>query len=221
VGYVDGGQKFGWIFGPRFEIGPDQRSGWIGRLFEIGPDPKPKFSHTTVQRSVQASLVVPGWTRSLKINYKTFWIDTDGNSRLVESGAFSVKLPGDYAAITQKLLAPSGERRIPFIEPPLGINGQQRVVRLQAGKPGDILIRGRHLWRNPKVFIGGQSAKTVTVLPDMNGLSAHFDSITIPANKSQENFDLSVVTSEGIATLPGAVEIFTDMNRSQPANNPK
>ena len=71
-----------------------------------------------------------------------------------------------------------------------------------------------------KVFIGAQSADIVTVLPDMNGLSAHFNTILIPPNKSQENFDLSVVTSEGIATLPGAVEIFTDINPSQSAENP-
>ena len=149
VAYADGGEKFGWIFGPRFEIGPDQKRGWI---FEIGPDQKPKFSHTTVQRSVQASLVVPGWTRTLNINYKTYWVDRDGISRLVNEGTIPVKLPGDDAAITAKLLAASGERRIPFIEPPIGLNGQRQVIRLQAKQPGDILIRGRHLWRNPESF---------------------------------------------------------------------
>lgn len=53
----------------------------------------------------------------------------------------------------------------------------------------------------------------MTVLPDMNGLSAHFNSLTLPPDKSYDNLslDLSVATSEGIAVLHGGVEIFSDV----------
>jgi hypothetical protein len=187
----------------------------LGPRFEIGSDAKPKFSHTTVQHSIQASIVVPGWTRRLDIAYTASWLDGNGNTHSVGGGNLQVKLPGDDAAITAKLLTASGERRLPFIEPPIDSENKLQVMRLQAQKPGDVLIRGRHLWRNPKVFLGAQPADALSIHPDMNGISAHFNSVAVPLSaKSQADLvlDLSVVTSEGVAILPGAIEIFSGTN---------
>ena len=62
------------------------------------------------------------------------------------------------------------------------------------------------------MFLGGQPADDVKVLPDMSGLSAHFNSVSMPPSKPKEVpfADIVVVTSEGIATLPTAVQIFAD-----------
>jgi hypothetical protein len=197
VAYSDRGERFGWLLGPRFEIGRNGRA---------------KFAHTAAQHSVQLSIVVPGWTQTFDIAYKTYWVDRHGRSHEGDGGRLSVTLPGDDTAITTNLLAATGDRRIPFIEPPMDSKHQFQRWRVQAKQPADILIYGANLWRNPRVFLGGQPADSVTVLPDMRGLSARFNSITMPLTKSNETpyLDLAVVTSEGIATLKEAVEVFPD-----------
>jgi hypothetical protein len=199
VAYSDG-KKFGWIVGPRFELG---RHG------------KPVFNQTTVQRSVQASLVVPGATRKLRIPYETCWIGLDGKETCDATGkSFEASLPGDDAAITTRLLADTGTRRLPYVEPPINARNQRQVYRLQANNPGELVIRGANLWRNPAVFIGGQPAETVKVLPDMSGLRVRIDKVVMPPAKAKENpfVDLTVVTSEGIATLRDIVQIVSDTN---------
>src|SRR5262249_41498479 len=102
VAYSDAGSRFGWILGPRFEIGPK------GQV---------QFNHTSIQRSVQVSLIVPGWARRITIPYKASWV---GESSTVSttSGEFQVDVPGDDSTITTRLLALTGERRVPFIDPP-------------------------------------------------------------------------------------------------------
>jgi hypothetical protein len=197
VAYTDEGSKFGWLLGPRFEIGNDG---------------KPRFTHTSVQHSVQTSIVVPGWARTLCLDYRTFWIGPDGSSREQKRGTIDVPIPGDDQAITAQLLAETGTPRTPFIEPQNSPVNERPMIRLQAGKPAEVMIRGQNLWRNPKVFIGGQSTEDVTVLPDMEGLSAKFTSVTMPPRKSKENpvVDLTVVTSEGIASLRSVVQIYPD-----------
>lgn len=73
-------------------------------------------------------------------------------------------------------------------------------------------MHGENLWRNPKVFVGAQAADSISVLPDMSGLSAHFNLIAMPPAKAKENplLDITVVTSEGIATLAGAAQVFPE-----------
>jgi len=88
----------------------------------------------------------------------------------------------------------------------------------QNSKPGGdqtILIHGAELWRNPKVFVGSQQADRVDVLPDMNGLLAHFNTVTYPPTESGEGSlasqalqTLTVVTSFGYDEAVGAVRIL-------------
>ena len=197
VAYTDEGLKFGWLLGPRFEIGNDG---------------KPRFAHTAVQHSVQTSIIVPGWARTLSLEYRTLWIGPDGSAREQKRGSIEVLLPGDDKAITARLLAETGTQRTPFIEPLNSPVHERPTIRLQAGKPAEVLIRGQNLWRNPKVFIGGQGTEDVTVLPDMEGLAAKFATVNMPPRKSKENpvVDLTVVTSEGVAALRSVVQIYPD-----------
>jgi hypothetical protein len=207
VAYSDRGAQFGWILGPRFIMSAKG---------------KPQFSHTTVQHSVQVSLAVPGWITSLKLPYRTSWVAGNGSASTTEASPWKyihVDLPGDDAAITAQLLAAQGTRRTPFIEPMIDDDNKLQVLRLRANQPADILIRGRDLWRNPRVFLGTQLAHPVHVLPDMSGLSAHFDAVAMPPKTPKGDpqvLDLSVVTSEGMATLPRAVEVIAEAAATAP-----
>jgi hypothetical protein len=187
-----GTKEFGWILGPRWEIGS---SG------------EPEFNHTPAQHSVQVSIVVPGWVRQLQIGYTTSWVDKDGDYLPGESGTLDLELPGDDTTVTTRLLSTTGTRREPIIETPIGNTLQ--ITKVRDKQPTDILIHGQNLWRNPRVFIGAQPATLVQVLPDMKGLSARFNEIVMPPHAPGQNVkvDLSVVTSEGVAVLPNAVEI--------------
>lgn len=202
VGFADtsesGTPHFGWILGPRFEIG---KSG------------KPTFTHTAVQHSVQAVLAVPGWMRHLPLSYNTYWVDASGNKTRKLSGSFEVDLPGSASALTSALLSTSNLPRLPLIEAPQAPDNSIHLTKAQAGKSVDLIIHGQELWRNPKVFVGGQPADSVSILPDMNGLSVHINAINMPPHKTNENplLDLNVVTSEGSSMLYGAVQVFTDL----------
>src|SRR5262249_17875844 len=97
-------------------------------------------------------------------------------------------------------------------EPPINHANEYQTVRVQATKTLDLLLRGQHLWRNPRVFLGGQPADTVEVLPGMNGLSVRFNSVGMPPQKGKDVqlVDVSVVTSEGASTLRNMVQIVPD-----------
>jgi len=71
------------------------------------------------------------------------------------------------------------------------------TMTITAEKPADILIRGNHLWRSTVVTLEGQPADNITVLPDMKGIVARFDSVSrqwVGADRR-----LWVFTSEGEA----------------------
>jgi hypothetical protein len=57
------------------------------------------------------------------------------------------------------------------------------------------LLLGRNLWRSSVVTLGNQTADRITVLPNMNGIIAHIDSVRKPPQTSQPVLD--VWTSEG------------------------
>ena len=79
------------------------------------------------------------------------------------------------------------------------------------GQKAHLVIHGRDLWRNPKVFVGEQEASNVSILPNMQGLLAEFDTLDLPprrvGDKSNSVVDLKVFTSNGLAMLNNAVEI--------------
>jgi hypothetical protein len=194
VAFSNGGKReFGWVLGPRYELGSNG---------------EPHFNHTTAQHSVQVSIVVPGWLRHLSIGYTTSWVNNDGATVAAgNDGTLNLELPGDDTAITARLLSTTGTQRKPIIEVPLG--NRLQAITVQEKQPADLVIRGQNLWRNPRVFIGSQAADLVQVLPDMNGLSAHFNTVVVPPHPGGQsiNRDLSVVTSEGTAMLPQGIEV--------------
>jgi hypothetical protein len=196
VGFADHGTRFGWILGPRFEIGPNAT---------------PVFNQTPAQHSAQVSVAVPGWMTTLPLSYTTSWVDKTGATHGERRGTFDISLPGTDQFLTGALLAALDPTpRPPVVAPELNADNSPKIQRLQGGQSGDLLVHGTDLWKNPKVFLGGQPADTVTVLPDMNGLSAHFNTVATPPRKAKDNptVDITVVTSTGKATLSNAAQIF-------------
>jgi hypothetical protein len=198
VGFADGITNFGWMLGPKFEI----------------RGAKVHFSHTHVQHSVQATVVVPAWWSELKLHQSYSWLNKKGVPYANKSCRdVCVSLPRDYAAITHALLARTDQSlNKPSILPRWNrdVTSGRNQITLEEGKDDTLLIRGRDLWRNPEVYIGGQQAAEVRVLPDMAGLRADFRSIRLPAAEKREaqTADLTVITSAGSTVLRDGVRIL-------------
>lgn len=225
VGYIHGRRQFGWLLGPRFFVENEQV----------------RYRHVPSQYSFNASIVVPAWWRSVKISGDYVWLKESGQeaSRTPlfqgveekrERNLVEIRLPRDLSAVTTALIdhLGRGTRR-----PEIYADGHTYV------REGDenvtMLVRGRDLWRNPKIFIGHQKADSYEVTPDMKGVVATFHKVQAPANMREAGIpvDLTVITSLGASTLrnvvtilPGRIdEVYQDPNlavrlRSQTLTRP-
>jgi hypothetical protein len=217
VGFLQGGntvgndddgssrQRFGWILGPRLETTTEGKAGL-------------RYRHTAQHHSVAVQVVAHAAITSLQfdlklyeITEKGYWIE-HGQAAPVEvlaNGAFAsgdrrilVSLPGDAEALVHGLLYEKDPATAgPFIAP-----GDWQV---QVGRPATIVIQGQNVWRDPQVFINGQRADEVAILPDLAGLSASFGKIAAPAGSPKKivTADLIVSTSQGTDVLQDSVVI--------------
>jgi hypothetical protein len=204
--------SFGWALGPRFEIGPR------GEAFRNTPHSGVRYRQAEAQHSVQATMAVPGWLDKIVFRYRVGWRDPSAqwpHPRETPWGpnkCLSIDLPRDYDAITSALLdRHESYDQVPTVLP--AKSGDPRVapyLLTEGEEKAAILIRGANLWRNPQVFIGGQKAETVLVLPDMGGLNVIFDKVRLPTtvDHGSARVDLTIVTSQGVARLPQAVQIL-------------
>lgn len=205
IGYTHQGPTFGWLIGPKFTI-------------EKGTA---VFLHTAARYTFTVSLVLPAWWNWVFITGTNAWIDENGNvtaqSELwpkdwkcgpePQIGCVKIRLPQRYSALTAALIGQSTRlSRSPelFVE-----RTDKIVVRADSGTQS-ILVRGLELWRNPEVLIGSQRADKVELLPDMEGLIATFNKVSMPPrqNQSAPTVDLMVATSFGVDTLRDLVVIL-------------
>jgi hypothetical protein len=198
--------SFGWALGPRFEIDPSC--------------PQVHYRQAAAQHSVQATLAVPGWWDRIVFRYQVSWRDPSAHcsaqrkmqTQWKEERCLTVDLSRDYEAITSALLGLHEAReQDPAILPAKAGDPRTAPYLLTEGEEkAALLIRGANLWRFPQVFIGGQKAETVAVLPDMGGLYATFDKVRLPTtvDRGSARVDLTIVTSQGVARLPQAVQIL-------------
>ena len=182
------------------------------------------------QRPSQVSQLVlvsvPAYLDTLVLWVETGWLDRDSNpigpppqppdpagTRLREDeglrhlARMTVALPPDYEAIDT--LVVGGTRRQGPVIDDLYFAGRAPVVRACHG--ADILIPGERLWRSTSVTLGGQIANKITVLPDMRGIVATFESVVPPPGAkpaSESAATVAVWTSEGRDDVPVPVEIL-------------
>jgi len=198
VGYTKGKTEFGWILGPKIHI---TRKGEF------------TVRHTPVQHSFQVTIVVPAWVDAISLTGKYFWLDDDGQTGTgsdLWKEKIDVRLPADPSVITS-VLVKDQSRYKPIISTPWGPYDKDNKILVHAGEETTLLIRGRDLWRSPKVFIGGQAANKIQIFPDMEGLIATFGPIKMPPQKDEivnPTVDLAVITSHGQSLLKNAVEIL-------------
>jgi hypothetical protein len=95
----------------------------------------------------------------------------------------------------------------PQINPRWDKDAKKRGYVLQAGQPAQLLILGRNLWRNPKIFIGSQGTSSgydYTILPDMQGLVARFTNVQTVATAPGADASPSPSADPGTATIQPA-----------------
>lgn len=182
------------------------------------------------QIDLSATLSVPGWVTELVVTVRSCFgtpreladvmYDIRGatGDQCKEAWVGQIRLPGDPAEITRKLNLEVFNA--PYLKVIPGINDFNAAgIVLRAGHPGRLLIPGRRLWKNTYVSLGEQLADEISILPDMEGIVAHFKCVHVPneivrlidqrgdGSNAEAVKKLALVwTSEGV-TLPIAVTI--------------
>ncbi|MGE0716539.1 MAG: hypothetical protein AB7P02_13950 [Alphaproteobacteria bacterium] len=175
-----------------------------------------------VQLSVMAVVSVPAWWDYVTVTARTGWVTEarrlagrpptagDGLVAAEATETWTVPLPNAYEGIDAVVLG--AKRRKPTI-----IDREFRDKRVTACQRADINIPGYRLWRGGRVFLGGQEASEISVLPNMGGLRATFAPVRVPPDYEPSKADgqparvaLHVWTSEGLAELRHKIEIIVD-----------
>ena len=132
---------------------------------------------------VSALVSLPSWWGLVEIDVDTCWMDRDQVSAVLEPDDLCAGEPGagvrkQHHRLEVKLPGTADEvlSRMAFfpLKAPYLTEGltQQNVV--EVGRPAEVTLVGSRLWKNPRVRLGHQWADSVEVLPDMQGLVAHF-----------------------------------------------
>lgn len=215
VGFGQGDQSFGWVAGPKFFI----------------KDGQGDYLHAPVRHTCTAAIVVPAWLQTVGIRARYRWLDRRGRpvggfrscfgggdgDDMIQVG---LPMPNSAAAdITRSLVSHNISvlgftyhlsRLLPGIATPSPDDPQYARI----GDSLDLLVIGDNLWRSPTVFLEGQQADNVSVLPDMRGLIAHWDKVAdFPQldpddKKKQVLADLTVSTSQGTAYAMKSVRVL-------------
>jgi len=157
---------FGWWMGPEFSIARGKKDA--------------TFTQTPAQSPLSAVLSVPAWWRTIRLEVHRRWVNEKGRmTEELPTIAMEVPLPGDVSELTALLTGDVRDRG-----PSARVEQNLRVI---AGKPGCIFIRGANLWRDPYVVLGAQIADRIEVLPSMGGIAAYFDTaIAWPTDKPND-----------------------------------
>jgi hypothetical protein len=140
------------------------------------------------QYSLTAVISIPSWWLSVELDIETCWISREDLLALShnqeaeiaicqEGGKYTksnwtvVRLPGAIQEVSRKL----GFEVVK--EPYLSSN---QVQELEIGQEGSLLLTGARLWRSTTVTLGAQSADSIIVLPNMEGIIARFDCVLPP-----------------------------------------
>lgn len=223
--------EFGWVIEPRIGLSQNQRSQMDGTY------------------SLSAVISVPGWWQSLDAQYRMCWVEPSQldqqrerngswDSEIIEEICTKSSTGSSQPTSTDVIRLPHTaneiSRKLGYeLQPSPHLEQQQLGQTLYSGLPGDVILAGDRLWRSTEVFLGAQRADSIRVLPDMQGIVAHFNCVhpiesdpsrpdpsshdsSDPVNPSQGSDDhdvvvhphLTVVTSEGKDDTENAAILF-------------
>jgi hypothetical protein len=79
-------------------------------------------------------------------------------------------------------------------------HSEENPLGVEIGRPLDLLLTGGRIWRSTEVTLGSQKANDIVVLPNMEGIVAHFDCVELQTPLSDANpaVQILVWTSEGV-----------------------
>lgn len=177
---------FGWLIGPRFQISDD------GTGFQ--------YRHIPTQNALSVLVSLPSVWNEVDIEVQTSWLREDAMEHDKRSYSYPVSLPADVDKLTEAVA--TAEYGTGGSKPQL-IKDQMSDIYLTIGEPAQVLIRGQNLWRSTVVTIGSQASDRITVLPNMEGIIAHFNEFLKP---STEKPMVRVWTSTGMILLPQEVK---------------
>lgn len=162
--------QFGWAFGPGVRINAEENT--------------LELIHKVANHEVSADVSVPGWWPRVRVEMETAWVgnwqDTGKIIRLGDEAGqgyhqewFTVPLPrnsADFDGLTNILAkATIGS----FVEV-LQIHHVEPYYINACAEEATVLIGGANVWRSAEVHLAGTPAKTVRVLPNMEGIAATF-----------------------------------------------
>ncbi|WP_152536092.1 hypothetical protein [Mesorhizobium loti] len=194
VGYGDGGTERSDDTSESSSRENDVAFGWV---FD-------GLQGTAVQKSELALVSVPAWTNELKLHVSVGWLDRQSREQPMKDFSMTIQLPPDYEAFDQFVAGEQSQRG------PKILDAFMDQTQLSACQEGSILIPGFRLWRSSSVTLGSQLADRIIVLPNMQGIVAHFNSVDAPSSidaSGSSSLPLEVWTSEGTSTAKNKVVV--------------
>lgn len=186
----------GWVISPQVTVGNNR-----------------KKIHAPSQQSLSALISLPSWWHRIHLTVSTNWLnqDNDNNKVKSEKNSYYVDLPTNYEHLEATML--EKQQRAPEL-----MTTMLDPINLTACRPGAIVIPGERLWRSSVVTLGNQTADEISVLPNMKGIIARFNSVenqmSIAENKrgdqekgvKDSGYEIKrkvrVWTSQGMTLLP-------------------
>lgn len=185
--------KFGWIIAPKFQTGK-------------------QYEQMNDQYPLTAVVSAPSWWRSAAVEITTCWIKPGNiDEESAQSGEICQQKKADLAGngntITTVVRLPVAiaelSRKLGFevVQEPYIV--EEAPQTLVIGQPGALKLRGARLWRSTEVTLGAQTATSISVLPNMEGIIANFDCVWRPSILKQSPDKRVVLTPAVIWTSEG------------------
>ncbi len=210
--------SFGWVFGPKVTV--DTAKNQLA------------LTQTLVDQPVTADISVPGWWRTLRLHVQTAWaanfdqaILAHGNGTATKDGPEPSKnKASDYIVDVPLQVNPASFEQLSEYIANATWGLQYKLPVIQAVEPASIpactdmtvLVTGPDLWRGRQAYINGIPAQSIKVMPDMQGLEAHFDLSKLKPGKAT----LTVWTQLGQAHSTIAVAAAGTCAAKQDATGP-
>jgi hypothetical protein len=161
----------GWVFGPKIVVNPE--------------DENLEMMHNVAAYDVSADFSIPGWWPRITLRKDTAWIGDWYN--VGESIRIDEKLKHDLSTYKFEVDLPINRTDLDGLTNLIAkntIGGFAELLMVNQIEPANIsacvkeitfLIKGINVWRSTEVYMAGLEASRITVLPDMEGISATFD----------------------------------------------
>ncbi|NKB33139.1 MAG: hypothetical protein GKR91_08580 [Pseudomonadales bacterium] len=190
--------QVGWVFAP-----PTRTDAERGRL---------DYVHIPTAFDVSADLSVPGWWPYTNATLETAWVGNwnsvgqpiriDEQGEGYHSETFRVRLPTNKSDLDSLTNVLSTQTIGQTVQQASITEYSPRMISACSSSV-EFIIRGANVWRSTEVFLGGQRAEDIRVLPDMEGVIATFnvgDFFEIPNTNriyGEQYIELSVQTRNG------------------------